>query len=206
MIWVISCWSRRRLSIFLISVCLKSNEPAFTVFQSDPLRVCVLTETHLYGFPASPFVIAWLRSCCFQVLQYCHRVVKGSVSSAPSCLLLLTQGDSPGNECCNKLLRHLIFARLVNGWLSGDLIDPDLAARRALAVLSTIMSGECFSPAVCAFIHKIMIFAHEREGYKYIFWSKQINYKDINAFLALFFMIFHYSPLATEMGVLFDFN
>lgn len=70
--------------------------------------------------------------CCFRGLHYLLSVVKGSVSSAPSCWAVLTHGHSPDNEKASKLLRHLIFARHVDEWHSRDSIEPDLASRQNL--------------------------------------------------------------------------
>lgn len=137
---------------------------------------------------STQFVITWLQGCCFHVLQDCHSVAQGSVPSAPSCLALLTQGNSPGNEYCNKLLRHLIF-------VPGESMDdtPETRANltllpdRELAVLSPIVSVEGWAFCIRVWIQNRSI----AEG--------------INAFSAFFF-IPHYSPSAPEIGVLFDFN
>lgn len=80
-----------------------------------------------------PLCHAGLRGCGFHVLQYCHRAVKGSVSSAPSCLLLLTQGIQ---RVMSTATNSSVIWFLVNGCHSGELIEADLVPGQALAVLS----------------------------------------------------------------------
>lgn len=77
-----------------------------------------------------------------------------------------------------NLLRHLIsLPGQVDGWHSGDLIEPDLAARRELAALTPIVSAEWRS--VCLRMH-----------------CKQINRRTSMPSLHFFFFVVspHYSP------------
>lgn len=134
--------------------------------------------------------------CEAAVSKYCSIVtVWWRAQCPPSCLALLTQGDSLGNEYCNKLLRHLIFARQVDGWHSRDLIERDLPARRELAVLSLTVSGEGW------FVFLLFFFFF----YICVCTRNRSIAKDVNAILAFFF-IPHYPLSVPEMRVLFDFN
>ena len=136
------------------------------------------------------FVSAWLWGCCFQVLQYCHSAVKGSVPSTPSCLAVLTQEDSPGNEYCNKPPPSSHFFAGASRWMTLRRLDRTWPC--------------CQTGAHCPDTYCVCRVALCLSVYTLLTDQSE----DIAAVLALFFIVVVVAPIspltAPEMRVLLD--
>lgn len=158
--WIIFCGSTNGLDNCDQCMCFKSRGGKnIIVFQSDPLKVCALicTASCLSSLGCESVVSKYCsivtgkwRAQCPQLQAVCccwHRGIHRVMSVATNSSVIS------------------FFALPVDGWLSRDSIELDLAARRTLTVLSPIMSGVFF---LYSCMH---------------LYVKQMNERDISAYL-----------------------